>query len=300
MNKSTILLIGASGLLGKKLLETVPQDFDVIPTFHRVPVPTQNGILLDITNQTNIRQVLTAINPTIVIHAASLVYVDYCQSHKKEAWEVNVEGTRKILDLVKERNAKFIFFSSNALYGGRKAPYSETDNTNPLNYYGVTKLAAEKIVLSYLSKSIIYRLNTMYGWNYPNARKNPATWTVERLTNGLTTYAVIDNYNSHLWVGQAAAAVWTGIKNEFYGEIFQVGGSECINRFEFCCNVAKVFGLDATLLKPVKSSYFTRIAKRPFNSCFNSRKMEQKLKIKAISTYEGLKRMRYEANYKSD
>jgi len=66
--------------------------------------------------------------------------------------------------------------SSNAVFDGNNAPYSEKDKPNPINYYGKTKVISEfDIKKSGISHAIV-RLTQMYGWNHPKERKNPVTW----------------------------------------------------------------------------------------------------------------------------
>ncbi len=290
-----ILLIGASGLLGKKLMTTIPKKHQVIPTYNKIKIPPHHqAIQLDITNQPQVQNVMKHVKPEIVIHAASHVYVDYCETHEKEAWNVNVFGTKNVLEAVKSHKIRFIFFSSNGVFDGQHPLYDEVSDTKAINIYGQTKLAAEKLVTKYLPNTIIFRLNTMYGWNYQEARKNPASWTIERLTKKQKTYVVTDVYNSHLWVGQASQAIWRGIEKNLYGEIINIGGKDCINRYEFCRLVAEVFHLDQQLLIPVTSDYFKNIAPRAKNTCFSNIKMRKLLKIKPIGVKQGLLRMKKE------
>ena len=287
-----ILLVGATGLLGRKLMTTYSKKYTLIGTAHKTSNLYPNLIPLDISHNKQVTHIFKRYKPDVVIHAASIGDVDYCEKYQKRAWEVNVIGTENLLKEAAECKAKFIFLSTNAVFSGKKAPYSENDRVHPLNFYGKTKVKAEKIVHSYKNHSIIFRLNTMYGWNDPHERFNPAAWIIKRLSQRQTTSVVTDVFNNHLWVGQAADCVWMGIKNKLYGELFHIAGGSCISRFEFCQIIADVFKLDKKRIVPVTSNYFSTISPRAKNTCFDTQKMENVLNIKPMDIYDGLTRMK--------
>ncbi|EKD94383.1 MAG: hypothetical protein ACD_26C00081G0002, partial [uncultured bacterium] len=187
--------------------------------------------------------------------------------------------------------AKFIFFSSNAVFDGENPPYYENSPTHPVNYYGLTKVAAENLVKTYLPNSIIFRLTTMYGWNNAKERKNPATWLIDRLTKKIPTPVVRDVFINFLWVGQAATAVWQTIRLKKFGETFHIADKDCISRFEFAKKLSQVFGFNNSLIKSTTSFEFRNLAPRPKNACLITKKMQIAVGIKPISVLSGLKLM---------
>lgn len=290
-----ILVTGASGLLGKKLLETAPSKFVIIPTYHSIPISHPEAIELDITDKDQTRKVITKIHPELIIHSASLVYVDECEKNEVLTKSVNTFGTQNILSAAKQVESKLLFCSTNGIFDGTNAPYEEQALGNPVNVYGKTKYEAECLVrANYEKESIILRFNTMFGWNNPGSRENPVTWLLQRLIKKQITYMVTDVYNSHLWVGQAVQAIWKAIEKKLYGEIFHIGGSDCMNRYIFSQTIADIFGYDKSFIKPVVSKFFPGIAPRPKNTCFNTTKMKSMLGINPLSVGEGLKNMKHE------
>ena len=71
--------------------------------------------------------------------------------------EINIIGTANIVRACKNNNTKLIFFSTNYVYPGKKGPYSENDNLNPINNYGWSKLGGESAVRMY-KNTLILRL----------------------------------------------------------------------------------------------------------------------------------------------
>ena len=69
--------------------------------------------------------------------------------------EINIIGTANIVRACKNNNTKLIFFSTNYVYPGKKGPYSENDNLNPINNYGWSKLGGESAVRMYKNTLIL-------------------------------------------------------------------------------------------------------------------------------------------------
>ena len=288
--KKTVLITGGSGLLGVGLLKTAPQKYEIIPVCNSNLVLNYLNFKWHKFNVTKHNEVLEAFDyfkPNYVIHTASIGNVDYCERNKDEAYLVNVEGTKNILNSCKEHGAKIIFTSSNAVFSGEHGPYSEGSETNPVNYYGKTKLIAEELVKNAGLDYVIARLILMYGWNYQNERKNSVTWLIEKLQLGENVKMVNDTYTNPLFNIQAARALWQMIDRDNFG-VYHIAGKDRINRYEFALKTAEVFGLDKKLIESVPSDYFLGIAKRMPDTTYITTKMENDLGIPPMSLDEGL------------
>lgn len=294
-----ILFTGGTGLLGKYFCKIIPRGYFVFCTYLRNTKSTRKSgnldfLCLDITDKNRAQNVIERIKPEIIVHAASLGNVDYCENHKKEAKAVNIDATTNLVELAKKFRLKFIFTSSNAVFDGSNPPYDEKSLCQPLDYYGFTKLTAEQEIKKQYDNYVIVRLMTMFGWNNFGERQNPAAWIIEHLRKKQSTKVVDDIYNNYLYAGQAAEAIWKIIKLDKKREIYNIAGKECISRFKFAQHISEVFNLDGNLLSAVSSSYFASIAPRPKNTCFNTDKMRQELNIIPLTINEGLLRMKNE------
>jgi len=251
-------------------------------------------VKLDVTNFENVKRLLKQYAPDVIIHTASIGDVDACERDPTSAWSVNVGGTQNIIKACVNCETKVIFCSSNAVYDGTSPPYDENSPRKPINYYGKTKLEAETIVSSSFDKHVIARLMTMYGWNLPNGRSNPVTWLLDRLRGGQEVLVVDDVYNNHLYSIACAEVIWKIIEREKWGETYNIAGAECLSRYELAVRTAEVFGLNWRLIKPVHNSYFSSIAPRPLNTCYDTRKLTRDLGIVPLKVTEGLQRMKNE------
>lgn len=297
MSYPRVIFTGITGLLGGYILKNKLPGYEIFGTGNENVKKSYGNILkLNITDKKKVLNLIKKIKPHVIIHAASIGNVDYCEKHSKEAYKVNVLGTQNIVEAAKKVKAKVIFLSSNAIFDGLNPPYHEKSGANPLDIYGETKLEGEKIIMESGLKYVILRLITMYGWPQKGGRSNPVNWIIDSLKKGQSLNIVTDVYNNHLWAGQAAEVLWKVIKNNIENDIFNIGGGESISRFDLAKKVAKIFDLDSSLITPVTSDFFKGIAKRPKDTSFDTRKMEKELGIKPLSVDEGLKQMRQELN----
>ncbi|NQU73305.1 MAG: NAD(P)-dependent oxidoreductase [Candidatus Omnitrophica bacterium] len=292
-----ILITGSTGLLGLALIKNKPAGFDIYAGYYNFPkehlpdADVAEYILFDIRSREEVLNVFNKVCPDIVIHTASLGNVDYCERNKEEAWRTNVEGSRNVIAACRNKSAKLVFTSSNAVFDGENAPYKETDKPNPIDYYGNTKLQTELDIAEGGIRYGIMRLITMYGWHHPLERQNPVTWVLEKLTKKTKINIVDDIYNNHLFVDNAADATWSFIKNDKEG-VYHIAGSQIVSRYELTCRVADVFGLDKNLINPVNSSFFPSIAPRPKNTSYDINKMQDELSVQALDIQKGLALMK--------
>lgn len=284
-----IFVTGGTGLLGSTLVRTAPNEFEITALYNKNTMITERArfIQVDITDRTRVFDVFDEIRPEVLIHTAAIAKVDYCETHKEEARRVNVTGTANLLDACDKHGTKMIFTSTNAVFDGEHAPYSEEDEPNPINYYGKIKLEAETLVLKRRAKHTVARLMTMYGWNNPGERQNHVTWLLSKMTRGERVHVVDDIYNNHLLVDNCADALWAIVKLDKAG-IYHIAGKDCVSTYRLALETAAVFGLDKTLIKPVKSDFFKFPATRPKNTCYTTEKMKGELRVIPLGVGEGL------------
>lgn len=287
-----IFITAGSGLLGKALLETCPNEYRLNATyFPNKPdsfPENVNFFELNITNRNEVLKLIEKVRPDIIIHTAAIGSVDFCEKNKDMSWVTNVEGTKNIIEAAKKCNSEIIYISSNAVFDGSNPLYKEEDEVNPLSYYGETKVVCERLVKNSGLKSVVIRAILMYGWHNSLERKNMVTWILDSISQSIPLKIVNDIYSNPLLALNCADTIWAVIKKEKTG-IFHIAGVDCITRYNFALKIAEIFNLDKNMLTPVSDNYFTEMAPRPHNTCFCTDKMEQELKVKPIGIEEGLK-----------
>ncbi|NIT57345.1 MAG: sugar nucleotide-binding protein, partial [Aliifodinibius sp.] len=71
--------------------------------------------------------------PEVIIHSAALASIDDCEKNPEIARTVNYTSTTQLIDLAMQMNARFLFVSTDQIYGGNEGNYSEKDSPQPLN-----------------------------------------------------------------------------------------------------------------------------------------------------------------------
>lgn len=291
-----VVLTGSTGLLGKGLLLTAPRNVKAFPFFSR-DLPPNNDYhyqRMDITKRSQVESWFAKIKPQVVIHAASIGNVDYCEKNPREADLVNVIGTDNIVKMCKKYGCKLIFTSTNAVFDGLRAPYSETNKTKPVNYYGKTKVKGEHLVLDANSDNVVVRMTLMYGWNNSNQRSNAVTWLLDKLRRAEPTKLVNDTFVNPIYNLQAAENIWKIIRTSKSG-IFHLAGKTRVNRYQFGVATAKAFGFNHKLLSQVSSDFFPGIAKRMPDTSFDTLKMVKELGSRPLSIEAGLEFMQLQS-----
>ena len=287
--KKKLLVTGASGLLGNKIIELTKNDYTVTP-IHKTKPLHSNSLKLDITDAIEVLNLLGKLKPDVVIHTASETNVDKCVIEKEQAWKINVEGTRNLAEACQNVNAKLVYVSTDYVFDGEKGMYTEEDTPNPVNYYGVTKLEGEKQVIEQCKNYAILRTSVLFGWH--PWKQNFATWIINKLKQQQEITVVEDHYNTPTLADNLAEMAVEIAKNDLRG-MYHASGSERISRYEFGKRIARTFNLDPDLIRPVKMSQLTAwIAKRPRDSSLNTDKIHKQLKTKPLNITEGLNKMK--------
>ncbi|MBI2624438.1 SDR family oxidoreductase [Candidatus Parcubacteria bacterium] len=281
-----MLITGGTGLLGSCLKKIFPTD-EVSFTYHSHPVA--GGHWLDVSDRSATLSLISTMQPDITIHTVAVPSMDVCETNKSLAERVNIEGTRNVIDACLRVGSKIVYISTPCVFDGTKAVFTEDSPTNPINYYGITKLEGEKIVARSGLPFLIMRTDQPYGWIEPWQKKNSVVRALEVLDKDEEFREVVDWYNNPTYGEDFAAAAKQLIEKKREG-IFHVVGPDYLNRYEWALRMAEVFGKDATLIKPINSQMLRLNAKR-INAKLNTDKLARE-GIKMAGVWEGLRRMK--------
>lgn len=127
-----------------------------------------------------LEEVVLDFDPNGIVHLAAIHYIPYCNKNPEEAFDVNVMGTRNILDAARKLSnlETFVFASSAAVYPPQDEAHTESGETGPMDIYGETKLVGEDLMKLYNEDEKIptaaVRLFNVYGPNETNDHLVPA------------------------------------------------------------------------------------------------------------------------------
>lgn len=289
-----LLITGASGLFGSKLAEMgIHRNFEVYSGYNQKKPAFGTPIHLDILNENQVKEVFKQLNPTVVVHAASLTNVDKCETNKTLAWKTNVEGTKHIAIASKASHAFLIHISTDYIFNGDKGQYTETDNPDPINYYGFTKLKAEEIVKDLINDYCIARTSVIYGSTPAGGKVNFALWLLAQLRKKKQVKIVTDQWNSPTLNTNLAAMTLEIVERKLTG-IFNLSGATRISEYDFANILAQDFNLNEDLIIPSTTTELSWIAKRPRDSSLNTSKTKLTLKSKPLHVHEALAELKLE------
>ena len=235
-----ILIIGASSFLGNKLFNQFSEKYDVYGTcFSKEESRYQQ---LDITSKEQVDKYFSKIKPNVVILVSAFTNVDLSEEKKDLAWNVNVKGTQNIVDVCRNLNLKLIYIYTDYIFDGETGPYTEESTPNPINYYGKTKLEAEKIVEKELNNYIIIRPAIMYGYNNKNDKPTFVSTTINKLRNNKKFYVDKKRVKYPTSIDDISKAIDLLIRDDCLG-IYNVSGDEPTTRFEWARKIANIYNL---------------------------------------------------------
>lgn len=282
-----LLVIGASGLLGRKLMEVGKSNYKVYGTYFSHKIELENTFPLDVTKRQKVFNLVEKIKPDLVIDTHSITNVDYCELHPEEAWLVNVEGTKNVAEACKTFGCKMIFISSDYVFDGKKGSYSEKDKPKPLNYYGKTKAIGEKLIQIIDVNHITARTAVLYGIG-GFGKQSFVSWVLENLKAGKEIRVVIDQFNNPTLADNLAEILFKLYEKDAFG-LFHVVGKDNVSRYEFALKTAEIFGLNKDLIKPITTPELRQAAIRPRKLELSIKKLQRFLGITPIGIEEGLK-----------
>ena len=132
--------------------------------------PTRQEV--DITNKESVDKAILEFKPNVIFHCAAYTAVDKAEDDKENCYNINVIGTKNIVEAAKEVGAKVVYISTDYVFDGTKdGYYKEDDKTNPINYYGETKFLGEQETRKY-DNHIITRISWVFGINGKNFVKS--------------------------------------------------------------------------------------------------------------------------------
>ena len=217
-----VWITGAHGLIGNYLVQTAPR----FAPLWRVRALTRADF--DLLDFAAVEREFKKDRPQLVIHCAAISTVAEAQKNPDHAWRVNVEMTRLLAGLASE--GRFIFFSTDLVFDGRRGNYIETDAVNPLTRYGETKAAAEQIV-GQNPRHLVVRTSINGGISIPGNRafNEQLRAALQASGQGMTLFT--DEFRCPIPASETARAVWELAQKNGAG-IFQVAGAEKLSRWQ--------------------------------------------------------------------
>jgi dTDP-4-dehydrorhamnose reductase len=275
-----ILVTGANGLLGQKLVELIltKEDYLIATAKSKLVLPLTLGEYhqLDVTNKEQVLEVISKAKPDVVINTAAMTNVDLCETEREKCWASNVTSVENLVAACALSNTHLIHLSTDFIFDGTHGPLDEQAIPNPISYYGESKLAAEKVVQSSTIPWTIARTVLVYGVTKDMSRSNIVLWVKKSLEEGKTINVVNDQWRTPTLAEDLAIGCYLAATKKATG-IFNISGEEMMTPYDIAIATADFFKLDKSLIKETDSSKFTQAAKRPPRTGFVIEKAKDQL-----------------------
>ncbi|MCK4427854.1 MAG: dTDP-4-dehydrorhamnose reductase [candidate division Zixibacteria bacterium] len=287
---ATVLITGANGLLGQKLVCDFYPRYKVIacdlhPESY-LSFPNLSYESLDITNRRQLGFQISFYQPQVVVNAAAYTDVDGCEIHKDKAWATNVGGVKNLVNFCVKQKIKLTHLSTDYIFNGENGPYSEDDPPDPVNFYGETKLESEKIIKESGIDFLIIRTNVLYGFG-KNVKSNFLLWLLDKLSQNEKIKIVTDQFNNPTLADNLSSCILEMVKKNISG-IYHIAGSEYLSRYDFATKVADKFNFDKNNILPTKTELLQQEAKRPHKGGLRIDKVQKILKTQLLGVDAGL------------
>jgi len=283
-----MLIIGASGLIGRALAKSFASKFDLIGTYYNHNYKPDYVKLrrLDLNNFAEIEDCLDDIHPAVVVHAAGLTDILFCEENNQHAENVNYRATAQLAAFCAQRAIRLIYLSTDMVFDGSQGNYKEDDTPAPINQYGKSKFAAEEAIKSISANSVIARLNLIYG--HAEALKKTFSDRILIANWAQRSYGVFaGQIRSPLSIENAVRAIKLLADSEQTG-IYHLGGAEQIDRWDFALKIAAYLKLDPSIIEKADIPHNLKNI-YPLNTSYDISKAQNDLKTDFLSVEDGLK-----------
>tara|TARA_Y100000310_G_scaffold31490_1_gene29867 strand:- start:480 stop:1340 length:861 start_codon:yes stop_codon:yes gene_type:complete len=265
-----IIIFGAGGFIGKYVYDYFSKQGKVLAaTSHS---QDSNLIYFDLEHH-DLNDLKDSIDLDKVTHAIILSAItkpDDCKKNPEQTYKINVEGTKKLIEQLWQRQIFPIWFSSEYVFNSDKGNYSEQDEKNPNTVYGGHKQIIEDFLLNSGKKFFIARLGKVFSSNPEDNRI--VTSIFEELKNNETIKCATDQIFSTIYVKDLVKLLEVVIEKNLQG-LYNVVGPEYFSRFDLAKKIKSQLNIESGKIVPCSIKDFDFIDNRPFNTSLNPEKI---------------------------
>ncbi|MEM2953722.1 MAG: dTDP-4-dehydrorhamnose reductase [Candidatus Bathyarchaeia archaeon] len=260
-----IAVIGSTGQLGTDLIKTLQNEHEVTGLTHEdIEVADYNSCLI-----------LKKHQPDIIINTAAFHKTDQCEEEPLKTFQVNTLGAKNVASISKEIDATTVYISTDYVFNGLKSvPYTENDTPNPINTYGISKLAGE-LYTKQNQKHYIIRLASLFGVAGSSGKGGNFVETMIAKAKKNEVISVVDDmWMSPTYARDAALTIKKILEMKLPYGIYHATNRGYCTWYQFAKEIFKLTELNANL-KPIKTSELQLKTQRPKFSALKSIKLQE-------------------------
>jgi dTDP-4-dehydrorhamnose reductase len=291
--KLKIIGTGLSGLVGSRIVELLKDKYEFVDFSLDTGVSVLDKDSLATAFEKNKDAVA-------VLHMAAFTDTNTAWEQRGDksgiCYQLNVEGTKNILNLAQKYNQYLIYVSTDFVFDGNKTtPYTEDDQPNPIEWYGETKYLGEKVISDFGYKNYaITRITYPYRANF-EIKPDIIHKVLTKLKNSETVKIFSDQICTYTFIDDITYGLDKFFENKYSG-IYHLVGSSYHSPYEMSKLVAKTFGYDENLVQPSSLEEFIKsqsVGSRPWQkTLITSNQKITDLGIKMKTLEEGLEEIK--------
>lgn len=287
-----ILVTGSNGLLGQKLTRLLQDDqstYLIATARGKSTLRITHGEYhsLDISDRDTVESVLRLTKPDVIINTAAMTQVDDCETQREACWKANVTAVENLVRCCHALHIHLVHVSTDFIFDGSHGPLDENETPSPVNYYGESKLAAEKIIQGSSISWAILRTVLVFGITNDMSRSNIVLWVKKSLEQQKNIQVVNDQWRTPTLAEDLALGCFLAARKKARG-IYNISGKDFMSPYDIAMQTAEFFKLDKSLITATDSSKFVQPAKRPPKTGFIIDKARRELGYEPRSFDEGL------------
>ncbi|MDQ5901851.1 MAG: dTDP-4-dehydrorhamnose reductase [Patescibacteria group bacterium] len=260
-HKSTVLILGAQGMLGQELVRVFGENT-------RYDVLGWDREEIDLTDFTFSERKIREVAPSHILNAVAYNAVDACETSEEEyaqAQLLNTEIPRRLAHIASQIDATFVHYSTDYVFDGTNtAGYSEVAKPYPLSRYGMTKYRGEQAVLAAVGQSYVIRLSKLFGKPaVSTAGKQSFFEKMLLVAEGKTEVSAVDGERScFTYAPDLARATRELLEDRSSPGIYHLANSGVATWYEAAQELFRLVRPDV-IVRPVSPDAFPRPAERP-------------------------------------
>lgn len=260
-----IALIGANGQLGSDISKHFKEKgMEIHALTHKD---------IEICDPDIVKKKILPISPDLIINTSAFHNVDVCEEEASQAFRVNVVGVKILAGLCQQKNIPLMHFSTDYVFkGDKKVQYVEDDCPDPINIYGISKFAGERVISYLLDKYYIIRTSGLYGHAGSSGKGGNFIELMIRLaTEGKDIKVVDDQVLTPTSTEDLAVKLLQLVQTGKYG-IYHMTNTGFCSWYDFAGEIFDLIGLSPKY-EPVASEVFGAKAKRPGFSVLDNKNL---------------------------
>mgnify|MGYP001342077707 CR=1 FL=1 len=259
-----ILVTGAKGMVARAVAEYCRSIGDDVVALDR------GG--LDISDSGQCLAVIGELRPDAIVNCAAFTDVDGAESNEKSAYAANSDGPANLAAAAKEHGAKFITISTDYVFDGASDGfYTETDVPAPLGVYARSKYDGELRAAEEYATSVIVRS----GWIYGFGGTNFLSVIPDLLSSGKHITAISDSFGTPTFAGDLARRLRELAAKDATGIVHITNAGSGSTYYGVACEIAKLLGVDTSVVTPISDADLARPAPRPRYSRLASKRLAE-------------------------